>query len=83
MSAIPRFADSSRTSPEVREGPIAEAAELFNYLISGCKQRRRHTKAQGPGSLEVDYEIKFRGLHDWQAGLGFSPFKIRATYMPP
>jgi hypothetical protein len=51
---------------------MAGPRNLFDYLISGCKQHRRHIKAQDPGSLEVDCEIEFRGLHDWEVGWLFT-----------
>ena len=33
MSALPRFADSSRTSRHVRKVPTTEVARLFAYLV--------------------------------------------------
>ena len=40
----------------VRYGPIADISCLFDYLISGLLQMRRHGKAERLGGLEVNYE---------------------------
>jgi hypothetical protein len=51
MSAFARFADSSRTSPEVREVPIATERSaqnpcLFDQFVGGYEQLVPHSQAK-------------------------------------
>src|SRR6516162_52230 len=51
MSALAHFADSRRTSPEVREVPIRDKVHrseraLFDHLIGAGKKRWRHREAE-------------------------------------
>jgi hypothetical protein len=51
MSALGRFADSSRTSHEVREVPIAAVSnrskkKLLDHLVGGDKEPRWHGQAE-------------------------------------
>src|ERR1700730_7496801 len=41
---------------------------LFDYLVSAPEQCDRERDAEGPGSLEIDRQLDFRGLHDRQVG---------------
>ena len=38
---------------------------LFNHLI-GARERRRHSKTERFGGVEVDQELKFGWLLDWK-----------------
>jgi len=67
MSALPPKADMCGATRNVRFGPIADIA-LFNHLVCERDQRGRYGEAEGLGGLEVNYEIKFCGLHDRQVG---------------
>ena len=39
---------------------------LRDHLVGACKQRGRDGDAQRLGCLQVDHEIEFVGLLDWQ-----------------
>src|SRR6266446_6582357 len=47
---------------------------LFDHLVSEREQRRRYFEAERLGSLEVDHELEFGGLHNRQVG-GFGAFE--------
>src|SRR5262249_9637143 len=75
MSALAYFADSSRTSPEVREVPqpvvSRYSTELFDHLVGARQQHRRNFEAERLGGLEIDHQLEFRGLIDREVlGLG-------------
>jgi hypothetical protein len=59
MSALALFADSSRTSPEVREVPKAVVGRLFDHIICTDEQRWRHCKSDRLGGLHIDHQFKF------------------------
>jgi hypothetical protein len=44
--------------------PNAPQAPLFDYLVGADEQRGRFVEAERLGCLEVDHEVKFRGLLD-------------------
>src|SRR5262245_9833054 len=67
MSALPPKADICSALAYVRFGPKAGIA-LCNHLGGERDQRRRYGEAEGLGGLEVNYEIKFCGLHNRQVG---------------
>jgi hypothetical protein len=56
MSALPPKADVCSATAHVCFGPIADIGCLFDYLVSGLLQMRRHGEAKRLGGLEVDYE---------------------------
>src|SRR5262245_5512580 len=71
MSALARFADSSRTSPEVREVPSpvvsrcskrVPVARLFDHLVGAGEQRKRECETKRVGSFEVDDQLDFHRL---------------------
>jgi hypothetical protein len=69
MSALTRFADSSRTSPKVGEVPQPAVSRcsncscakgvLFDHLVGAGEQRRR-LDAERPRSLDVDKQLGAR-----------------------
>lgn len=52
--------------------PAAQQAALFDYFIGAREKGRRNRNAKRFGSLEVDRQIEFRGLHDRQIGRLFA-----------
>jgi hypothetical protein len=64
MSALAPFADSTWTSPEVREVPGTEVAHLFDHLVRDREQRRRHGEAERLRSRKVDDELELSRLLD-------------------
>src|SRR5262245_18693634 len=75
MSALAPFADSSRTSREVREVPLADicsAAFLFDHLVGALLQNPGHIEAKCLGGLEVDHQLEL----DW--GLDGKLARLRA-----
>ena len=59
-SALAHFADSSRTSPDVREVPIGDLSrcsklsDLLDHLVGAGEQRRRNFEAERLRGFEVD-----------------------------
>ena len=41
---------------------------LFDHLAGTSEKHRRYGEAEGFDGLEVNYEVKFCGLHDRQVG---------------
>src|SRR6266498_4659684 len=39
---------------------------LFDYLVGATEEREREGEAEGFGCLEVDEQLEFRDLLDWQ-----------------
>src|SRR6516164_8804280 len=74
MSALVPFADSPRTSFEVREVPLAamssrsNLASLLDHLVSAGEHRRRHLNAERFGGRQIDDEIEFGWLLNRQVG---------------
>ena len=62
-SALAHFADSSRTSPDVREVPIGDLSrcsklsDLLDHLVGAGEQANWHSEAERLGSLEVDHQL--------------------------
>ena len=46
----------------------SKTASLFDHLIGGGEQRRRHSKAEHPGGRGVDDQLEFRRLQHRQIG---------------
>src|SRR5262245_57664625 len=82
MSAFAHFADSSRTSPEVREvpnlpnsGPQEDLeSTLFDHFVGKCEQRVRYVEPYRLCGFQIEHEQEVRWLLDWQVG-GFSAFE--------
>jgi hypothetical protein len=45
---------------------------FIDRLVGECEQPIRHMEAKRFGGLEVDDHLKFGGLHDRQAGRGYT-----------
>jgi hypothetical protein len=41
---------------------------LFDHLVGGGEQCRRHGEAEHPGSRIVDDQLELGRLHNWQVG---------------
>ena len=67
MSALGQKRTWDRRSLMSALPPKADTA-LFDHLVRERDQRGRYGEAEGLGSLEVNYEIKFCRLHDRQVG---------------
>src|SRR5512132_1983160 len=66
MSALPPKADMCGATRDVRFGPIADMATLFDHLVSATGQRKRDGDAERLGGLEVQEQFNFRDLLDRQ-----------------
>ena len=65
--------ESDRTADVVLLCLVLEAdiGSLFDHLVGGGEQRRRHGEAKHPGGLVIDDQLELRRLHDRQVcGLG-------------
>jgi hypothetical protein len=67
MAAFVRITDSSRTSRHVRKVPTRDSCTatlpaLFNHLVGGDQQARRHSEAECLCGLKVDDEAEPRRL---------------------
>ena len=47
---------------------VMNSRRLFDHLVGAREQRRGHFEAERLGSLEIDDQLDFRGLHDRQVG---------------
>src|SRR5262245_38855594 len=78
MSALPHFADSSRTSPEVREVSQAavsarsKVAVLFHNLVGTAEQRQRDRETKRPSGFEIDDQLDLHRLLNRQFGWPFA-----------
>ena len=74
MSALPPKADMDQHRRDVRFVPIgdkvqrSEMALLFDHLAGFDEQRRRHRQSECLRCLQIDQEIEFARLHNWQVG---------------
>jgi hypothetical protein len=61
---------------------------LFDHLISQCEEIWRKVEPDRHGRLEVDHQLEFRWLPDWQVGrlcplqnpvdvIGLKPFRVQ------
>jgi hypothetical protein len=78
MSALPPKADMEQRGRNVRFVPKADSCSaakglLFDYFVDTAKQGNRHCDAECLRCLEVDNELDFRCLLDWQVGRFFTP----------
>ena len=73
MSALPPKADmcsATRRCPLCANSGHAARKTLFDHLVGARKQRRRHSKAERLGGLQVDHQFVFgRCLHRQVSGL--------------
>ena len=54
MSALPPKADMCGAASDVRYGPIADIALLFDHIVSGQKNAIWYGDAKGFRGLEID-----------------------------
>ena len=73
MSVLPPIATVQRTSRLVRLVPEPKSGRLLDHLVGDGEQGRRHVEAQRLGSLEIDNQLEFSRLRDWQVGRLFAP----------
>jgi hypothetical protein len=79
-SALAHFADSSRTSPDVREVPIGDLSrcsklsDLLDHLVGQREQLRRNFEVEGLCGFQVDNQFKPSGLLNREIA-GLSPFE--------
>src|SRR5215471_19808333 len=72
MSASPPIAvkhwhrSETLLSANTRPEQVQQTTRLFDNLVGGREQRRRHGEAKYPGGLSVNNQLKLRSLHDWQ-----------------
>src|ERR1035437_4251760 len=45
---------------------LRHRAASFDHLVGASEQRRRHGEAERPGSLEIDHQLVFGRLLDWE-----------------
>src|SRR4051812_37213896 len=45
-----------------------QIASLFDHLVGGRLQCERHCNAERLGGLEINHQLEFGRLHDWQVG---------------
>src|SRR5262249_15698447 len=72
MSALPLKADMGSAATHVCFGPIADIVALFDQLVSAPDDRIGDVDAERLGSLQVDVQLDFSGLLDWQVGRLFA-----------
>ena len=51
-----------------RHSALRQGTSLFDHLVGSHLHDQRHGKIEPLGGLEVDHELEFGGLHDWQVG---------------
>jgi hypothetical protein len=66
-------ADKRGRSWNVRYVPTADSCpqqerSLFDYLVSAAEQRQRNVDTERLGGFEVDDQLDFCDLHNWQIG---------------
>ena len=71
MSASPRKRPSaiklrSDASCQSRPNAPQQKAPLFDHLVGNSEERRRHGEAERLRGLEIDDQIEFGRLHEWQ-----------------
>jgi hypothetical protein len=67
MSALQHITDSkSDIAPSPKPSTEAEVTPLFDYLVGGGEQRRRHGEAEGFRGLEVDHQFELLRSLDGQ-----------------
>src|SRR5262245_41880719 len=68
MSALSPKADIRQREWNVRYGPEADIATLFNHLVCAQQERGRDREADFFRGFEIEDELEFRGLLDRQIG---------------
>ena len=73
MSALPPKADIGSQPRDVRFVPKADICaaaifSLFDHLAGFDEQRRWHRQSECLRCLQIDQEIEFARLHNWQVG---------------
>ena len=64
MSSLPLKADMCSAAQDVRFGPIADIAQLFDDFIGAILYRLRHGDAERFRGLEVEQQLYFACLLD-------------------
>src|SRR5215470_11024175 len=73
MSALPPKADIGTQPRDVCFVPKADKVHrskitLLDHLVSGDEQSLRHRDAERLRSLEINHQVEFRRLLDWEIG---------------
>jgi hypothetical protein len=71
MSALPPKADMVQHGCDVRFVPKADSCtsakrSLFDHLVGEGEQRGRYGEAERLRSLEINHQVEFRRLFDWE-----------------
>src|SRR5262249_4401459 len=68
MSALPLKADMCGATRDVRFGPIADMAALFDHLVGGVEEPFRDRQGECLSGLEIDHELELGWLLHRQIG---------------
>jgi len=64
------MAESDVLDPSRHFGTVncRTAKGLFDHAVGAAEQSRWHGETQCTGGLEIDHQLEFCGLLDWQVG---------------
>ena len=60
----------------------SDFVSLFDHKGGAAKQRKRYGKAEGLGGFQIDEQLDFGGLLNWEIGRRLSLLRIRPAYTP-